>query len=73
MKKTATKIKINWTGVFLTIMLALIGYCASWIYVLNEEEKRIEKKLYEIRMKEQEMELVGKDNFKIEEDGINNN
>lgn len=68
MKKTGTKIRINWTGVFLTIMLALIGYCASWIYVLNQEEKRIEKQLYEIRMKEQAIELVWKDKFKIEED-----
>ena len=75
MKQTKTKkgIHVNWVGVFLTIMLALIAYCASWIYVLNEEEKRIERQLYEIRMKEQAMELVGKNYFEIEENEINDN
>ena len=68
MKQTKTKkgIHVNWVGVFIFTFIAFLTYCASWIYVLDQESDKIESRLLE-------NELIGKDNFKIEENEINNN
>lgn len=59
-------IKINWVGVFLFVFLGFLAYCGTWIYVLDCENKQIEKQLIEMRQDQQARELAGKVNFEIE-------
>ena len=66
MKKTATRIRINWVGVFTFTFLAFLAYCGTWIYVLEQENKQIEKQLIEMRQDQLARELAGKINFEIE-------
>lgn len=66
MKKTATKIRINWVGVIIFTFIALIAYCATWIYVLEQENDKIEKQLIEMNRDQYARELAGKDYFEIE-------
>ena len=64
MKKTETK--INWVGVFIFAFIAFLTYCGTWIYVLEQENKQIEKQLIEMRQDQLARELAGKINFEIE-------
>ena len=67
MKKTETKIRINWVGVFIFTFLAFLAYCGTWIYVLEQENKQIEKQIIKLQIEQLERELVGKDYFEIEQ------
>lgn len=66
MKKTGTKTNINWVGVFVFICACLITYCGTWIYVLDSENKKIEKQLLEMDRDKKARELTEKDYFEIE-------
>ena len=66
MKKTATRIRINWVGVFTFAFLGFLAYCGTWIYVLDCENDRIEKQLKEMQRSKQARELAGKIHFEIE-------
>lgn len=69
MKQLKTKqmgTRINWVGVFIFTFLAFLSYCGTWIYVLEQENKKIEKQLIEMQQDQLEMELAEKENFEIE-------
>lgn len=66
MKKTGTKIRVYWVGVIIFTFIALIAYCATWIYVLEQENDQIEKQLIEMDKDKHARELADKDYFEIE-------
>jgi hypothetical protein len=59
-------IRVNWVGIFIFTFLAFLVYCWTWIYVLECENKQIEKQLIEMRQDQQARELASKINFEIE-------
>ena len=67
MKKKETKIRINWVGVFVFICVCMITYCGTWLYVLDLENKKIEKQLFEMDRDQKARELAEKDYFEIEQ------
>jgi len=67
MKKTATRIRVNWVGVFVFAFIAFLTYCGTWIYVLDCENDRIERQLKKMRRSQQARELAGKIYFEIEQ------
>ena len=69
MKQLKTKqmgTRINWVGVFVFICVCMITYCGTWIYVLDRENDRIEKQLFEMDRDQKARELAEKENFEIE-------
>lgn len=66
MKQTVTRIRINWVGVFVFAFVAFLTYCGTWIYVLDQENDRIEQQLIEMQRRQQARELAGKIYFEIE-------